>query len=116
MQEFTDNLHTTSLGSFLYGFLLPLGDVEWLVACIGLFLLAKLEMILLRNDREDALVWYTFVAEEFPRIIGQEPVLKDLALRLVGFSRGKRNLVGMEGTLDEFAVDLLGTAPTLHVE
>ena len=84
-----------------------------MICSITFLLLAELEIVGLRNDTEDGVIGFAVLIEQFLRLIGFEPLLKESKFLLVVLGLWKRNLMRAERALDVLAVQSLDTRPSL---
>lgn len=113
MQQLADDLHAALLAASLDSQLLPLGNVERLVARVRLLLLPKLQVILIGNDGEDVFAGRA-IREKILWPVRGEPFLQLLALLIVGLGGYERDLMRVERALDELAMHLLRSTPSLR--
>ena len=112
VQQFANDLHAALLLTRFDTQLLPVRNVERLVARVRLLLLAQLQVVLIGNDGKDVGIRRA-VREELARLVRRQPLLQLPTLFGVGFGVRERHLMRVERAFDEFAVDLLRSAPSL---
>lgn len=116
-EELAHSFHTTRLPFILRNReLAPFRHLQRLIPCIR-DLAHPQPLFSLRHDLQYAVRWCTGGGvEKFGGAVGGKPFLEGGEFGGVGFGGGERDLVGVEGAFDEFAVDLLWATPSLCVE
>ena len=74
--------------------------------------MAQAKVLLFGDNGQDRLVWLA-VREELRGVVRSEPLLELSKLSSISLGGRKRDLVGVERTFDEFAMDDLRASPAL---